>query len=89
MVAGARYECIWKFKKQNIKVSSESVISWVKTKLEFTRGKMEKALDLTLGQAEWWIKELRKKGIIKRTGRFEYKIGKGQRQVIYKYLENN
>ncbi len=89
MVAGARYECIWKFKKQNIKVSSESVISWVKTKLEFTRGKMEKALGFTLGQAEWWIKELRKKGIIKRTSRFECKIGKGQRQVIYKYIENN
>lgn len=89
MVAGARYECIWKFEKQSIKGSSEGVISWVKAKLEFTRGKMEKALGLTLGQAEWWIKELRKKGIIKRTSRFEYKIGKGQRQVIYKYIENN
>lgn len=50
MVAGARYECIWKFEKQSIKVSSDGVISWVKAKLEFTRGKMEKALDLTLGK---------------------------------------
>lgn len=89
MVAGACYVRIWKFKKQKIKVSSEVVISWVSKKLEFTRGKMEKVLDLTLGQAEWWIKELRKKGIIKRTSRFEYKNGKGQRQVIYKYIENN
>ncbi|MGN1152758.1 MAG: hypothetical protein ACI4S3_01915 [Candidatus Gastranaerophilaceae bacterium] len=48
---------------------------------------MEKALGLTLGQAEWWIKELRKRGVIKRTNRQEYKIGKGQRQVIYKYIE--
>lgn len=85
MVAGAGNVCIWKFEKQSIKVPSEHVISWARTKIEFTRGKMEKALDLTLGQAEWWIKELRKRGIIKRTNRHEYKIGKGQRQVIYKY----
>jgi len=48
---------------------------------------MEKALGLNTGQAEWWIKELRKKGIIKRTRKFEHKIGKGNRQVIYKYVE--
>ena len=87
LVAGARYVRIWKFEKQKIKVSSKVVISWVSKKLEFTRGKMEKALDLTLGQAEWWIKELRHKGIIKRTNRYEAKFGKGQRQVIYKYIK--
>lgn len=89
MVAGACYKCIWKFEKQKIKVSSDVVISWVSKKLEFTREKMEKALDLTLGQAEWWIKELRHKGIIKRTNRYEAKLGKGQRQVIYKYIKRN
>ena len=87
LVAEAYYVRIWKFEKQKIKVSSDVVISWVSKKLEFTRGKMEKALDLTLGQAEWWIKELRKRGVIKRTNRQEYKIGKGQRQMIYKYIE--
>lgn len=56
MVAGARYECIWKFKKQNIKVSSESVISWVKTKLEFTRGKMEKLWVLLLDKQNGGLK---------------------------------
>lgn len=50
---------------------------------------MEKALDLTLGQAEWWIKELRHKGIIMRTNRYEAKFGKGQRQIIYKYIKVN
>ena len=86
MVAGAYYVCTWKFEKQKIKVSSANVISWVSKKLEFTRGQMEKALDLTLGQSEWWIKELRKKGIIKRTNRYEYRTGKGQKQAIYKYI---
>lgn len=89
MVAGASYVRTWKFKKQKIKISSDVIISWVSKKLEFTRGKMEKALDLTLGQAEWWIKELRHKGIIKRTNRYEAKFGKGQRQVIYKYIKAN
>lgn len=89
MVAGACYVRIWKFEKHKIKVSSKVVISWVSKKLEFTRGKMEKALDLTLGQAEWWIKELRDKGIIKRTNRYEARLGKGQRQVIYKYIKVN
>lgn len=50
---------------------------------------MEKALDLTLGQAEWWIKELRHKGIIKRTNRYKAKFGKEQRQVVYKYIKVN
>lgn len=89
MVAGACYVRIWKFEKQKIKVSSDVVISWLSKNLEFTRGKMEKTLGLTLGQAEWWIKELRHKGIIKRTNRYEAKFGKGQRQVIYKYIKVN
>lgn len=89
MVAGACYVRTWKFEKQKIKISSDVIISWVSKKLEFTRGKMEKALDLTLGQAEWWIKELRHKGIIKRTNRYEAKFGKGQRQVIYRYIKAN
>jgi len=66
-------------------VSSARVISWVSIKHVFCRSELEKALDLNLGQAEWWVKELIKKGIIKRTKRFVSKVGKGQRQVIYKH----
>ena len=87
MVAGAIKRHRWKYKKPKEKASSESIILWIKQKKEFFRSAMEKALGLNTGQAEWWIKELRKKGIIKRTRKFEYKIGKGNRQVIYKYVE--
>jgi len=86
LVAGAKRVCIWKPKNQIIRVSSAYVISWIKEKKEFTRGLMEKALGLNIGQAEWHIKELIKKGIIKRTKRTQAKIGKGQRQVIYKLI---
>lgn len=48
---------------------------------------MEKALCLTLAQSEWHIKELLKKGIIKRTNKYAHRTGKGQRQVIYKYIK--
>lgn len=65
------------------------MISWVKQKNEFSRGAMEKALDLTLGQSEWWVKELLKKSVIKRTKKkVPNKIGKGKPQVIYKYIYN-
>lgn len=47
---------------------------------------MEETLGLNTGQAEWHIKELLRKGVIKRTNKFVHKIGKGQRQVIYKYI---
>lgn len=85
MVAGAGKVCIWKPNDQKRKLSSEVIVAWIQQKREFTRGLMEKSLGLTLGQAEWWIKELRKKGLIKRTRKIEYKFGKGQRQVIYRY----
>ena len=84
MVAEAKNVRIWKPEYQAIRVSSESIISWIKQKNEFSRETMEKALCLNLGQAEWHIKNLLKKGIIKRTNRLAYKEGKGQRQVIYK-----
>lgn len=44
-------------------------------------------MGLNLRQAEWHIKELVKRGIIKRTNKLVHKVGKGQRQVIYKYIE--
>ena len=69
MVAGAKNVRIWKYKNQARRVSSESVISWIKQKNEFSRESMEKALDLNLGQSEWWAKELIKKGLIKRTSK--------------------
>lgn len=84
MVAGANSIRIWKPENQAIRVSQSSVISWISQKNEFSRGAMEKALGLNTGQAEWHIKELLKKGIIKRANNYVHKIGKGQRQVIYK-----
>lgn len=86
LVAGAHYACLWKPKNQAIRTSQASIISWVKQKNEFSRGSMEKALGLNTGQVEWHIKEMLKKGIIKRTRKLEAKVGKGQRQVIYKYI---
>lgn len=86
MVAGAVRRCIWKCENQVIRVSSARVTSWISQKGEFSRGAMEKALGLNTGQAEWHIKELLKKGAIKRTNKFEAKTGKGQRQIIYKYI---
>lgn len=89
MVAGAKKICIWKPENQVIRTSSEFIISWVKQKNEFSRGVLESSTDLTLGQAEWWIKELLKKGVIKRTSKkVPNKIGKGKPQVIYKYIPN-
>lgn len=87
MVAGANRVCTWKPKNQAIRVSSARVISWVEQKNEFSRGAMEKALGLNLGQAEWWVKELLKKGVIKRTSKKAPKIlGISKQQVIYKYI---
>lgn len=86
MVAGAKRTCVWKPKNQAIRVSSARVISWIEQKNEFSRGAMEKALGLNEGQSYWFIGDLTKKGIIKRTNEFVYKKGKGQRQVIYKYI---
>lgn len=88
MVAGAQYVCTWKADYQAICVSQASVISWISQKNEFSRGAMEKTLGLNTGQAEWHIKELLKKRIIKRTNKYVHKVGKGQRQVIYKYFAN-
>ena len=86
-VEGANRICTWKPKNQAIRVSSARVISWIEQKGEFSRGAMEKALCLTLAQSEWHIKELVKKGIIKRTNEFVHKFGKGQRQVVYKLVK--
>lgn len=87
MVAGAKKICVWKCEKQAIRRSSEYIISWVEQKNEFSRGAMEKALDLTLGQSEWWVKELLKKGVIKKTNKkAPKKAGKGKAQAIYKYI---
>ena len=87
MVAGANRTCTWIPKNQVIRMSSARVISWIEQTDEFSRGAMEKALGLNTGQAEWHIKELVKKGSIKRTKRFVSKIGKGQRQVVYKFIK--
>lgn len=87
MVAGAKNVRTWKLENQAIRTSSARVISWVSQKGEFSRGAMEKALCLTLAQSEWHIKELVKKGTIKRTNKFVHKTGKGQRQVIYKFIK--
>lgn len=87
MVAGAKKICIWKPENQLIRRSSEDIISWVKQKNEFSRGVLESSTDLTVGQAEWWIKELLKKGVIKKTRKkTPNKIGKGKPQAIYKYI---
>lgn len=87
MVAGAKKICIWKPENQVIRRSSEDIISWVRQKNEFSRGAMEKALGLNLGQAEWWIKELLKKGVIKKTNKKAPKIfGISKQQVIYRCI---
>ena len=86
MVAGAINVCKWKFENKRVKASEDELIFWIRQKKEFTRGSLEKSTGLTLGQAEWWIKEFRKKGVIKRTSKFEYRLGRGNRQVIYRYV---
>lgn len=49
---------------------------------------MEKALDLTLGQSEWWVNELVKKGVIKRTKKKAPKIsGISKQQKIYRHIK--
>lgn len=69
-------------------MSSVRVILWISKKHEFCRSELEKALDLNLGQAEWWVKELLKKRVIKRTSKkAPKKLGKGKRQVVYKYIK--
>jgi len=47
---------------------------------------MEKALGLNEGQVRWHIKNLIEKGVVKRTNKYVHKTGKGQRQVIYRYI---
>lgn len=86
MVAGAQKVCTWKPEYQAIRVSSARVILWVSRKHEFCRSELEKALGLNLGQAEWWVKELLRKGVIKKTRKkAPKKFGKGKPQVIYKH----
>jgi len=86
LVAGAKRVCTWKPENQVIRVSSASVISWISQKGEFSRKAMEIALGLNEGQAYWFITDLIKKGIIKRTNKIVKRVGKGQRQAIYKHL---
>lgn len=69
-------------------MSSARVILWISKKHEFCRSELEKALGLNLGQAEWWVKDLIKKGVIKRTNKVAHKVGKGQIQVIYRYIRH-
>lgn len=87
MVAETKRVCIWKCEKQAIRVSSTSVISYIEQKIEFSRESMEETMGLTEGQAYWHISSLIKKGIIKRTKKYIHKEGKGQRQVIYKFIK--
>jgi len=87
IVFRAQYVCSWKPEYQLIRVSSPRVISWIEQKKEFCRSELEKALDLNEGQAYWFIKDLIKNKVIKRTKRFVQKVGKGQRQVIYKFIK--
>lgn len=47
---------------------------------------MEKISDLSAEQCSWLIKDLIRKGIIKRTKKFEYRPGRGNRRAIYKYI---
>lgn len=86
MLAEAQKVCTWKTYYQAIRISQTSIISWISQKIEFSRGAMEETLGLNTGQTEWHTKELFKKGIIKRTNKYVHKIGKGQRQLIYKYI---
>lgn len=88
LVAGAVKVCKWKYTKQVVKASSASIISWIKKKKEFTRHSMEKFSMLSAEQCTWCIKDLLRKGIIKRTKKFEYRAGKGNRRAIYKYIGN-
>ena len=88
LVAGAVKVCKWKYTKQVVKASSASIISWIKKKKEFTKHSMEKFSMLSAEQCTWCIKDLLRKGIIKRTRRFEYRAGKGNRRAIYKYIGN-
>jgi len=90
LVVIANRICTWKPKNQAIRVSSARVISWISRKHEFCRSELEKALGLNLGQAEWWVKELLKKRVIKRTSKKAPKIpGISKQQKIYKYININ
>ena len=73
--------------KSSYTLSSARVISRIEQKKEFCRSELEKALGLNEGQAYWFIKDLIKKEVITRTKRRVSKIGKGQRQVIYKFIK--
>lgn len=87
MVAGAKRICVWKCEKQAIRTSSARIISWISQKGEFFRSAMEETTGLNAGQAEWHIKELIKKGVIKKTNKkAPKKAGKGKAQAIYKYI---
>lgn len=69
-------------------MSSARVILWISRKHEFCRSELEKALDFNLGQAEWGIKELLRKGVIKKTRKkAPKKVGKGKPQVIYNLIK--
>ena len=86
LVAGVYKTCKWKYTKQVVKASSAAIILWIKKRKEFTRASMEKISDLSPEQCSWLIKDLTRKGIIKRTRKFEYRPGRGNRRAIYKYI---
>lgn len=88
MVAGAQKICTWKPENQAIRISSARVILWISKKHEFCRSELEKALGLNLGQAEWWVKELLKKRVIKSTSKKAPKIlGISKQQKIYRHIK--
>lgn len=88
LVAEAKNIRIWKPENQAIRVSSARVISWISQKKEFSRGAMEKALGLNAGQAYWFIKDLIKNGVIKRTSKKAPKIPSiSKQQAIYRYVK--
>lgn len=88
LVAGALKVCRWKYTKQVVKASSAPIVSWIKKKKEFTRASMEKISELSSEQCSWLIKDLIRKEVIKRTKKFEYRPGRGNRRAIYKYIGN-
>lgn len=69
-------------------MSLARLISWISRKHEFCRSELEIALGLNEGQAQWWVKELLKKRVIRRTSKKAPKIpGVSKQQKIYRYIK--
>lgn len=87
MVAGAKFECVWKYTDKVKRTSSDWVFSTLRKKRVFSRNFMEKTLGLTTEQAYWYIKQLLKTGKIKKIKETEYVGNKGKHQALYKILK--